>query len=240
MKCVICGSTRHGIFRVIQKDKSIGERIKYVKCSKCGLVFIKPQPLKKLRMKKLYPKRLSPQYKIDVLKTMKWLIPFSPWSIHLDYLKQNNVLQLGGDVLDIGTGHGRFLYLLKWRGWKVLGVDPSTRYAEFANKVLRVPTINADFEEVMLNKKFDLITMMSILEHLSDPVKSLEKVKSLMKENGRLHIVAVHVKLNKFYATHLFLFTEDTITKLMNKVGFTIESIKNIDNRIYLIAKKTS
>ena len=234
MKCVICGSAKHTTYRTIERDKYIGERIKYVKCSKCGLVFIKPQPLKKL--KKLYRKEY--RAKIGAQKTLKLLIPFSPRSVHLNYLKQKHLLQLKGDVLDIGSSEGRLLYLLKWRGWSVLGVEPTTHYAEFAKKVLRVPTINEYFEDAKLDKKFDLIMMLDVLEHFSNPVKALKKARSLTKENGKLYIVVPRIQDSKFHAPHLFLYSVDTIAKLMNKTGFVVESIEEIGSKMCLIAKK--
>lgn len=236
MKCAICGSTRHATYKLIKRDRYIGDRIRHVKCSKCGLVFIKPQPLKKL--KKLY--RREYRSKIGVLKTLKSLIPFSPRSVHLNYLKRKHLLERGKDVLDIGSGTGRLLYLLKWRGWNVLGIEPTTHYAEFANRVLKVPTINGFIEDVKLEKKFDLVIMLDVLEHIADPIKILKKVKSLMKKDGRLYIVVPYLHVDMLAAPHLFMYTRDTIMKLLNKIGFVVESIDVIGKKvikIHLIAR---
>ena len=235
MKCILCGSTKHGLYKRV-KDKYINDEIKYFKCSNCGLVFIKPQPIKEL--KKVYTKEYRP--KIGFLKILMFLLPYSKhFKTHLNYIK--NSLKLKGDVLDIGSSEGKFLYLLKLRGWNVLGIEPTSHYAEFANNVLKVPTINRFIEDVKLNRKFDLITMNAVLEHLSNPVKTLKKVKSLMKKDGKLFIVVPDLKSSwpeKFAAPHLFMYTKNTITKLLNRIGFVIESIDVINTHIYLIAKR--
>lgn len=130
MRCVICGSAKHVTYKIIERDEYIKDSVKYVKCNKCGLIFIKPQPLRKL--KKLYRKEY--RSKIGIIKILKSLIPFSPRSVHLTFLKRHGVLQQKGDLLDIGSAHGRFLFLMKLKGWNVLGIEPTTHYAEFAKK----------------------------------------------------------------------------------------------------------
>lgn len=235
MKCILCGSTKHVLHKVV-KDEFINDEIKYFKCSNCGLVFIKPQPLKKI--KKLYKKEYRP--KIGFLKILMFIFPYSRhFKTHLNYTK--NILKLKGNVLDIGSSEGKFLYLLKLRGWNVLGVEPTSHYAEFANKVLKVPTINGFIENVELDRKFDLITMNDVLEHCSNPLKTLKKVKSLMKKDGKLFITTPELKSSpprKFAAPHLFMYTKNTITRLLDHAGFIIESMDVIDIKIYLIAKK--
>lgn len=97
------------------------------------------------KIKKLYRKEYRP--KIGFLQT--FMFPYSRhFKTDLNYIRQIPK----GDVLDVGSSEGKFLYLLKLRGWKVLGIEPTSHYVEFANRVLKVPTINGLFEEVELEK----------------------------------------------------------------------------------------
>ena len=89
MKCILCGSSDQRAYHRIEEDKYIKESVKYVKCKKCGLVFISPPPVKKLR--ELY--RLEYRAKIGFFQTLKYLIPISPQSVHLKYLKQRGILK---------------------------------------------------------------------------------------------------------------------------------------------------
>lgn len=231
MRCILCGSTQHKLYKLIKKDKYINDEVKYFKCNRCGLVFIKPQPIKKL--KKLYKKEYRPR--IGFLDTLKFILPYTRhFKSHLNYLQP--LLSLKGDVLDVGSSEGKFLFLLKLRGWNVLGVEATSHYAEFANKVLRVPTINGFIEDVKLDKKFDLVTINDVLEHLNNPIKTLKKVKSLLKPNGKIYVRVPDLKGEAFAAPHLFMYTKDTVTKLLNRISFVIESIDVINNKIHLIA----
>jgi 2-polyprenyl-3-methyl-5-hydroxy-6-metoxy-1,4-benzoquinol methylase len=245
MKCIVCDGSKCKIFREVE-DKFIRERVRYFKCEKCGLIFLHPQPLEELKRVGLYPK----QYRYrgarrELIRFTKEVfvgrfVLVSPKSIHLNFLERWGFRKKRGKVLDIGTGHGRFLYLLKMRGWEVLSVDPSPYCANIINKFLRIPTIQAGAEDFKItDEKFDLVSMISILEHLSDPVQILHKLKRVLKKNGKIYVVTIHISLNKLYATHLFQFTETTVVKLLKKMGFVTEFIKTIGGRIYLLASKS-
>lgn len=90
-------------------------------------------------------------------------------------------------------------------------------------------------------KKFDLVTINDVFEHLSNPIKILVQVKKLMKKNGKLYISVPNLTTSpssKFNSTHLFMYDEETISKLLDRMGFVVESIDVVDTHLYLIAKK--
>lgn len=222
MKCVLCGSTQHRLYLNIERDKYIHKEINYFKCNKCDLIFIKPQPMKEL--KTLYNKEY--RSKIGFLKTLTFLFPFSRHhKPRFNYIKKHIRLESKGNVLDVGSSEGKFLYLLKLKGWNVLGVEPNEHYAEFANRVLKVPTIKGFIEDIKLDRKLDLITMNDVLEHLNTPLKTLKKVKTLLKKDGKLYVSVPDLKSGTFAAPHLFMYSKDTIAKLFRRAGFTIKSI---------------
>lgn len=68
--------------------------------------------------------------------------------------------------------------------------------------------------------------MIAVLKNFSAPVKSLNKVKTMLSENGRIYVVVPHLRTDILAAPHLFTYTEDTITKLLNKTGFAVESME--------------
>ena len=104
----------------------------------------------------------------------------------------------GKDLLDIGTGTGDFLSACKNNGWAIHGVEPNKK----ANKIAEDKTgikINDDINEI-LNKKFDLITMWHVLEHVPDLNFYISKLKKLLKANGTLVIAVPNYK--SFDATY--------------------------------------
>ena len=99
-----------------------------------------------------------------------------------------------GKVLEIGCSTGLMLSLFQKRGFSVLGVEVSKKAAEIA-KGRGVEVIIAPFEKINfseknppLGRKFDLVILNHTLEHLENPIKVLEKIKSILNPKGYLMI----------------------------------------------------
>lgn len=98
---------------------------------------------------------------------------------------------VGYSLLDIACGDGMLTELFARHFKHVVGVDASSKHLAKARK--RVPsaafheTLIEDFE---IDKKFDSVFMLELLEHVQDPISVLNKAASLLKKGGRL---IVHV-----------------------------------------------
>ena len=72
-------------------------------------------------------------------------------------------------ILEIGAGDGFILKFLKGKGHRVLGVDISERAAAIMKKngipAKRIDILN---ERILTDEKFDLVLLMSILEHIPE------------------------------------------------------------------------
>lgn len=128
-------------------------------------------------------------------------------------------------LLDLGSGDSSFLKLAEKNNIKVLGVD-------------KVPTnhpkvILSSIEDLKLEKKFEAVTMYHVLEHVQQPKKVLQKVKSFLKKDGFLviEIPLVGNLTEKFLGedylayqdkTHRHFFTKREIQSLLKKTGFQI------------------
>ena len=82
------------------------------------------------------------------------------------------------------------------------------------------------------NKKFDVITMWHVLEHVENLQEYIQQIKELLKENGTLIIAVPNYKsydayyFKEFWAAydvprHLWHFSQKSITKL-----FSMENIR--------------
>ena len=108
----------------------------------------------------------------------------------LELLKSFN--SEGKDLLDIGAGTGDFLLACKNDGWAIQGVEPNKK----ANMVAEDKTgikISVEITEI-LNRKFDLITMWHVLEHVPDLNFYISNLKKLLKANGTLVIAVPNYK----------------------------------------------
>ena len=142
-------------------------------------------------------------------------------------------------ILDFGCGDGVFLELAKQVAEETVGVE--------TNEISLQRVLKKDIEcfsslsELGKNKKFDIITMHHVLEHLSNPIEILLQLKQFLKAEGKLIIEVPHARdilLSSFnieefknftlWSEHLVLFTRYALTKLLNNVGLIEEEIKGI------------
>ena len=95
----------------------------------------------------------------------------------------------GTTLLDIACGDGLMTEIFSHYFEKVVGVDANGTHLAEAKK--RLPT--AEFyesliEDLVLEEKFDTVTMLDLLEHVEDPVAVLKKAASFLSDGARLII----------------------------------------------------
>jgi 2-polyprenyl-3-methyl-5-hydroxy-6-metoxy-1,4-benzoquinol methylase len=86
------------------------------------------------------------------------------------------------EVLDFGAGFGLFGDYLRKLGKEVTTVDSNKKAVDVLRKK-NFQTFKALNE---VNKKFDVITSLNVLEHIEDDQKVLENLHSTLNENGKL------------------------------------------------------
>ncbi len=133
-------------------------------------------------------------------------------------------------ILDIGAGTGDFLATCKNDNWQVLGIEPNKKAREIA------ASKNITLQEnisVVKNKKFDVITLWHVLEHVENLEEYIQQLKALLKENGTLIIAVPNYKsydanhYKKYWAAfdvprHLWHFSQTSISKLFSKENISI------------------
>ncbi|MCG2717780.1 MAG: class I SAM-dependent methyltransferase [Nanoarchaeota archaeon] len=223
--------------RLSKTTRFSNSKLDYWKCNTCDVEFnINPDYSE---LNELYKERYRPK-KIGWMRRLRWLIPYSNYNKrNLDFLKP--ILNEKGSVLDIGSSNGKFLYLLRARGWKVFGVEPTKQYAEFANKFLRIKTFNGFFEDFKTDERFDLVTILLSLDHLRDPVSILKKIHLILNKGGHMFITLA-INHPGYAMEHTFLFSEKSIYSLLEKTGFRVEKTivynEEAGNEIFVLARK--
>jgi SAM-dependent methyltransferase len=92
-------------------------------------------------------------------------------------------------ILDVGCGRGDFLGRLVREGYDALGLDFDQRCVQLASSVGEA--VLGDINEankILKGETFDLILLMHVLEHLKEPVKTINVIKEL---GGRWILIAV-------------------------------------------------
>lgn len=139
-------------------------------------------------------------------------------------------------VLDIGCGQGEMGHMLRQRGHHVVGVDyaaPQYALDEF---------IQADLSRglpLSHDRRFDVIILADVLEHMPEPLDLLKAAKQLLAPNGRLLVSVPNVAhwsvrslllMGKFEYTnkgimdrgHLRFFTRESALQMFNEADLTV------------------
>ena len=141
----------------------------------------------------------------------KPLHKFNP--IRIKYIKENiiNNFKLknkfrplsGINILDIGCGGGLLSEPLSRLGANVTGIDASDKNIKIAklhskkNK-LKINYLCSSPEKLKIEKKFDVILNMEIVEHVEDIDFFLKSCSKLLKKNGLMFVATINKTLKSY------------------------------------------
>ncbi len=108
-------------------------------------------------------------------------------------------------ILDIGCGGGLLCEPMSRLGAEVTGIDASQKNINVAKihskkKKLKIKYICSSPENLRINKKFDIILNMEIIEHVDDVKLFLRNSSKFLKKNGIMYVAT----LNKTLKSYLF------------------------------------
>ena len=120
-------------------------------------------------------------------------------------LKQTNSPLKGLNILDIGCGGGLLSEPITRLGAKVTAIDASKKNIQVAKfhakkNNLKINYLCSSPEKLDLNKKFDVVLNMEIVEHVEDLNFFIKKSSNLLKKNGLMFIAT----LNKTFKSYIF------------------------------------
>jgi 2-polyprenyl-3-methyl-5-hydroxy-6-metoxy-1,4-benzoquinol methylase len=142
-------------------------------------------------------------------------------------------LPAAGRMLEVGAYCGLFMQEAKKRGWQVEGVEPSRWAAEQAKAsglVIHQGTLETCMDRVQGDS--DVIVMWDVLEHLADPMAELNRLNSLLDDDGVLCLSTLDVDtwfprlLGRRWPwimdMHLFYFGHDVTQDMLGRAGFEL------------------
>ena len=100
-----------------------------------------------------------------------------------------NFLEPPKVILEIGSSTGAFLELLKHK--QCYGVEYADQNREYSRQFAK--GVYADISEVPKNKRFDIICMFHVLEHIDKPIEFIKKCKSHLARDGKFLIEVPHI-----------------------------------------------
>jgi len=220
MPCPITGSTQ--AYEVCKVDRH-GKALRNIISSESGLIYVDPVPFEnteefyKTEYRKSYKGVHRPKPKHVYRAGKVALVRFSRL---VEYLTSDTI------CLDAGSSSGEFVYLLNSKGFDAQGVEANLPYADYSEAELSLSITKSPFSEFKTEKKFDIITMFHVLEHLENPIRDLSHLREFLKPGGKLIIEVPNILYpnmafaHKWHPGHLFSFTDNTLACLLEKADF--------------------
>jgi SAM-dependent methyltransferase len=139
-----------------------------------------------------------------------------------------------GRILDVGCALGDFLAEARARGWNTEGVEVSAYAAARARDIGLCVHVGSLEELALEAASFDVVTLYDTIEHLPDPLATLQEVNRLLVPGGLLHVVTPNVggiqsRLlgRRWYhykpGEHLFYFEPKTLQSVLRRAGLSWE-----------------
>jgi 2-polyprenyl-3-methyl-5-hydroxy-6-metoxy-1,4-benzoquinol methylase len=148
--------------------------------------------------------------------------------------------------LDIGCGLGYLIDVAFDNGFAVKGTEFNEYAVQYMRSKYVYPVECGIIEDIEFDEKFDVVSMMDVIEHLQDPFGDMIRIKELMKTGGILIILTMDSdslmsrimgkKLEDFrrFREHLFFFGKKSLSAILDQNGFEIQSINSIGHTFQL------
>lgn len=154
----------------------------------------------------------------------------------------------GRRLLDVGCGGGHLLLAAQRAGWSVVGTDVAHEMCRASRHASGARVIQADSAALPLKTgAYDAVTLVNVLDHLTDPPRVLTEAHRLLRETGRLAIrvpngafhrasrraltllgpVGRWAGLAPYPVFHLYSFTARGLARLVEDAGFRVLQVRN-------------
>lgn len=135
----------------------------------------------------------------------------------------------GKEILDIGCGAGHFLNLADSKGYSTSGIEDNADLIGLSKKIygkdLGIKKGRVE-DLATLNKKFDTIVMIDVLEHIEKDEEALKLIHDRLNSSGRVVILVpayqfLYGKRDKNIG-HFRRYTRNGLKKKLKESGFDV------------------
>lgn len=239
-KCLVCLGNKFKPFLSCVDYTVSRETFHIVQCEACGFRFTNPRPGEN-EIGKYYE---SEEY-ISHSGTSRGVVNkiYGMVRNHTIKKKVQLINRLTKDaelttkyLLDIGCGTGEFLNACKQNEWNVTGIEQSDVARKHSKDNFGIEPLSSGKLFEINEKKFNVVTMWHVLEHVHQLDKTIEQVKKLLVDEG-VSIIAVPncnaYDAEKYGAQwaawdlprHIYHFTKKDIEKLFSRFDFKLQEV---------------
>lgn len=218
--CPACGHTR------FRRYKRIAEW-RIVQCHRCQLAFLNPRP-STAEQKRIYSIYEGyPPLPTDPIEQRR-LIDVENYRV-----APLTEVRLPGALLDVGCGSGFFMALARERGWTVMGTEIASHCVAYARERLGLDIFEGDLTELDPARRFDVIAINHVLEHVADPIVQITAAQARLNDDGLLVVsVPNHRSFDAWrkglewegwaLPWHFYHFTPATLRGLLERCGLRV------------------
>jgi 2-polyprenyl-3-methyl-5-hydroxy-6-metoxy-1,4-benzoquinol methylase len=146
-------------------------------------------------------------------------------------------------VFDIGFGYAQALLYFKSQGMEVTGLEPSPEGVEYArSQGLDVHQAGIEDFSCAGGRRFDMVTLVNVLEHLRRPADTLLNIKNSLLRPGGMLVVDVPNEFNDFQTAadaehslnqwwvcppnHINYFSASTLKSTLERLGYKVIKVE--------------
>ena len=144
-------------------------------------------------------------------------------------------------VFEVGCATGFFLELVKNRGWVAEGMDISD-FAAAKARAKGLAVCAGTLETFQPVRTYDCVSIQDVIEHVKDPVDFVTRARALLGTHGLLLVTTpdagslwARVWGKRWHAfvppQHLFYFSVQNLSTLLEAHGFTVERVSHHGKR---------
>jgi SAM-dependent methyltransferase len=244
--CVVCGSEQLTLYKEVSDEEYFslpGERFAYLECGRCLSIVLPDPPAD--RLQEIYPPTYY-SYK-PPSRSPIWRL-----KSRLDDRTFRKLLaRCDGDelsVLDVGGGSGWVLGRLRGIDHRVkrLTVAEFGEHGRAAAEAGGIEYIAGGIDAVPPDAQYDLVLMLSVIEHVADPARELSEVRKRLAPGGLVLVQTPNVdcwerdvmRTRGYWGAlhaprHWVLFSENGFRQTADDAGLRIVEGRHIQGGIF-------
>lgn len=233
--CIACGSDRWAFLREARDLSRPGDnaRFQLSECLTCGHVMQTPPPTD-MELRAAYSTGYTP-YRVT-WQERGWPL----WKILRHITTWRRVRRLrqygrGTRLLEVGAGAGDFLVAAHRAGWDVKAVEYNEESVEVMRSGFGLEVHVGELRPGMWEKgSFDTVVLWSVIEHVRDPLATLQLICSYLRPGGQLLLqlpTVYGIQRGKWFGEHwtllelprhLNFFGKESLAKLCCLAGMEL------------------
>jgi len=223
--CCVCDNKNPSDFKVLYQK----EKFSVVECNKCSFTFIPPYFRKQISYENYKDENVA-----NAVRNGNNFVKIERHKLRYDLIKK---YKPSGSLFDLGAGWGHFMLTGQMLGYDVYGIEISEQPYLYSKNDLKLPVNHIDFFDMKEDKKFDIVTMWDVLEHIDKADDVIAKCARITAKDG--YIVIQVPQIDSYFAKkhkdnwkmmgldHVNYFGKKTITQLLKKHGYEVKTIKS-------------